>query len=298
MKIGFSTLACPNWNLERIVEQALAMGYHGVEIRGLEGALHLPLAPALSAKPEAVRKMFAEKKLELVCLGASASLTSRDENKLIAEKKALLEFIELASRLGCPFVRFFAGEVQKRDTANKAFTRMVDGVRGLADAAARQGVSLLVENGGDFRDSWSMWQLCDAVDHPGLRICWNQVHAMSVLESASFSLPRLRTKMAMIHMGDARFDERGVLIEHVPLGEGDIDVKKQIEILKGLVYRGYLMYEWPKMWVETLAGPEVALPKAAEFLKTAIAAKQPVLSAYKGDKNAPKYPASPAQAAG
>lgn len=298
MKIGFSTLACPNWNLERIVEQALAMGYHGVEIRGLEGELHLPLAPALSAKPEAVRKVFAEKKLELVCLGASASLTSRDENKLIAEKKALLEFIELASRLGCPYVRFFAGEVQKRDTANKAFTRMVDGVRGLADAAARQGVCLLVENGGDFRDSWSMWQLCDAVDHPGLRICWNQVHAMSVLESASFSLPRLRTKMALIHMGDARFDERGVLIEHVPLGEGDIDIKKQIEILKGLVYRGYLMYEWPKMWVESLVGPEVALPKAAEFLKAAIAAKQPVLSAYKGDKNAPKYPTTPAEAAG
>jgi len=296
MKIGFSTLACPNWNLEKIIEQASVMGYQGVEIRGLEGELHLPLAPSLAANPDAVRRQFAEKQVELVCLGASASFTSRDKDTVVADKKAMIEFIELASRLGCPHVRFYAGEVQKRDTANKAFTRMVDALRPLADTAARHGVCLLVENGGDYRDSWSMWQLCDTVDHPGLRICWNQVHALSVLENSSTSIPRLRTKMALVHVGDARFDQRGVLMEHVPLGEGDIDVQKQIDILKGVVYRGYLVYEWPKMWVDGLAAPEVALPKAAAYLKAALAAKQPILSAYKGDKNAPKYPTIPAPA--
>ncbi len=289
MKIGFSSVACPGWGLSKVVEQALAMGYQGVEIRGLEGELHLPLAPSLAGNPEGVRQQFAEKKVELVCLGTSASLTSRDKGEVARQKGIIVEFVELASRLGCPFVRLYAGEVQKRDTSDKAFHRFVEGIRPLADMAAGRGVCLLVENGGDYRDSWAMWQLCDTVDHPGVKICWNQVSAMGVLEPATVSIPRLGTKMAIVHIGDARFDERGVLLEHAPLGEGDVGVGRQIEILKGIRFGGYLMFEWPKLWVDSLAGPEAALPKAAEFLKAALAAKQPILSAYKGDKNAPKY---------
>ena len=296
MKIGFSTLACPSWDLIKIVDQAAAMGYQGVEIRGLGGELHLPLAPSLAGKPQQVRELFAEKKVELVCLGTSASLTSRDKDEVPRQKGILLEFVELASRLGCPFVRLFAGEVQKRDTSDKAFHRFVEAIKPLADGAAQRGVTLLVENGGDFRDSWSMWQLCDTVNHPAVRICWNQVSAMGVPEQATISVPRLGTKMGLVHVGDARFDERGVLLEHTSLGEGDVGVGRQIEILKGLGYGGYLMYEWPKLWVEGLAGPEVVLPKAAEFLKTALAAKQPILSAYKGDKNAPKFVSAPVPA--
>lgn len=296
MKIGFSTLACPGWDLTKIVDQAAAMGYQGVEIRGLGGELNLPLVPALAARPDSVRSLFAEKKIELVCLGTSAALTPRDKAEVARQKGIIIEFVELASRLGCPFVRVFAGEVQTRDTADKAFRRFVEAIGPLADTAAQKGVTLLVENGGDFRDSWSMWQVCDTVNHPAVRICWNQVSAMAVLEHASTSIPRLGTKMALVHVGDARFDERGVLLEHVPLGEGDVGVGRQVELLKGIIYRGYLMYEWPRLWVDGLAGPEVALPKAAAFLKAALAAKQPILSAYKGDKNAPKFAASSATA--
>lgn len=296
MKIGFSTLACPAWGLDQIIGQATALGFQGIEFRGLQGELHLPLAPALAGKPEDVRRQFAEKKLDIVCLGASASLTSRDRDEVAHQKGIILEFIDLASRLGCPFVRIYAGEVQRRDTADKAFRRFVEALKPLADAAAIRSVCLLVENGGDFRDSWSMWQLCDTVNHPGVRICWNQVNAKSALEPVSVSIPRLGTKMSLVHVGDARFDARGVLLEHVSLGEGDVDVAKEIELLKGIIYRGYLIYEWPKLWVDGLASPEVALPKAAAFLKAALAAKQPVLSAYKGDKNAPKFVTAPVSA--
>src|ERR1043166_1385274 len=126
MKIAFSTVACPTWGLHQILDQASALGFHGVEFRGLQGALHLPLAPALAGKPDEVRRDFAEKKLEIVCLGTSASLTSRDKDEVARQKGVILEFVELASRLGCPFVRLFAGEVQRRDTADKAYGRFVE----------------------------------------------------------------------------------------------------------------------------------------------------------------------------
>ncbi len=80
-------------------------------------------------------------------------------------------------------------------------------------------------------------------------------------------------------------------MDYKPLGQGNADVSRALEILRGLAYQHYVMFEWPKLWVPNLPDPSVALPEAAKFMKAALAAKQPILTAYKGDKNAPKYPA-------
>ena len=39
MKLAFSTLGCPEWNLEQIMETARANGFTGIEVRGIEGAM-------------------------------------------------------------------------------------------------------------------------------------------------------------------------------------------------------------------------------------------------------------------
>lgn len=288
MKIGFSSLVCPGWDLPTIVEQASNLGFQGVELRGLRGELHLPLVPELSGRPERVRGLFAVKKVELVCLGSSASLSSKDKSGLARQKGVIVEFMELASRLGCPFVRVFAGEFDRRDTPERAMVRMAEALRSLADTASRLNVTLLVENGGDFAGSQALWFLMDAVSRPAVQCCWNQCNAMSILERPTISIPRLGCKIGLVHVCDADFDDAGVLQGYKLPGEGDVGVLRQIELLRGVVQRGYLIFEWPKLWVETLPGPETVLPKVAEFLKSCLNSKQAVLSAYKGDKNAPR----------
>lgn len=287
MKIGFSSLVCPAWNLETIVANAAKFGYQGVELRGLCGELHLPLVPELASDPEAVRRLFADNKVELVCLGASATLTSKTPRVLAEQKGAVTEFMELASKLGCPYVRIFVGEVDRRDNQRAALARIAEALITLAPIAARLGVTLLVENGGDFPGSADLWFLIDAVAHPAVGCCWNQCHAMTLGERATNSIPRLGNKIGMVHLGDGKYDESGAMLSYALPGEGDIGVKRQIEILKGLLYDRYLMFEWPKLWVDSLPGPETVLPKVAKFLRETIDAKQPILTAYKGDKNAP-----------
>ena len=72
-----------------------------------------------------------------------------------------------------------------------------------------------------------------------------------------------------------------------PLGEGDTQVARQIELLKGIMYRQYVIFEWPKLWVDSLSAPQDVLPQAARFLRAKIEEKQDPLTAYKGDKHAP-----------
>lgn len=289
MKIGFSSLVCPNWDLATIIDEAAALGFHGVELRGLQGELHLPLSPQLSKNPRQVAELFKEKKVELVCLGSSVTLDSRDPRKVAEQKGILGEYLELAAQLGCPYVRMFAGEIQKWDNQRAAQARIAEALISLIPLATSHGVTVLVENGGDLARSEELWFLIDAVNHPAVKGCWNVCHGRTVLERPTVSFPRLGTKVALVHLSDAQFDPTGVLLEYKPLGQGNAEVTRAIEILRGLAYQKYIMFEWPKRWMPQLPEPAAALAEAAKFLKAALAAKQPVLSAYKGDKTAPKF---------
>lgn len=289
MKTGFSSLACPGWDLATIVSQAASLGFDGVELRGLRGELHLPLAPELSSRPEKVRGLFADNKVELFCLGSSATLTSKNPREVAEQRANLVEYIELAAALGCPCVKFFAGDVPRWDNHRVCLSRMVEALQALVPVAARHEVTLLVENGGDFSSSNDLWFIVDAISHPCVKACWNQVNGMIAQEKPTLSLPRLGQKMQMVHLCDGDFDEAGVLQAYKPLGEGNLDVARLVDILKGLVYRGYLVFEWPKLWNSSLPDPADALPAAAAWMREALDAKQNILSAYKNDKNAPKF---------
>ncbi len=121
MKIGFSSLVCPGWDLETIITQASALGFDGVELRGLRGELNLPMVPDLSRHPDRVRTMFEEQNVELVGLGCSATLTAKKPRAVAASKATITEFVELAARLGCPHVRISSGMPRAAMSRSAAF---------------------------------------------------------------------------------------------------------------------------------------------------------------------------------
>ncbi len=299
MKIGFSTLACPGWDLRTVVAKAAEFGFSGVEIRGLGGRLDLTSLPELAGNPESTRQLFAAAEVDLVCLSTSCTLDSKDRRKVARAREELCETIDLASRLGCPFVRMFPGEKQSGDTRESALARIGAELGKIAPYAGEKRVTVLVQNAGDFANSADLWFLCDYVSHPGIKACWNLATAMLQLDRPTVSLPRLGSRIGMVHVCDAEFDDQGFMRGgYRMLGEGNVEVGRAIELLRGMCYDGYLMFEWPRLWEPSLADAETVLPAAASFLKERVAEKQAVLTAYKGDKKKPLFKAKPGEAAG
>jgi sugar phosphate isomerase/epimerase len=290
MKIGFSTVGCPDWDLDTIISQGSKLGYQAVELRGLQGEMHLPDLPAVSKDPAALAARFAEAKLDIACLATGNCFHSQDKKEVARNKGQVREFIELAAQLGCPFVRVFGDEVPRYEQKQTTYLRISEALRDLAPTAAAHGVTLVLENHGDFASSRDVWYILDSVDHPAVRCCWHPCHAKAAGDRLTLSVPRVGRLISLVHLVDGRFNEAGALEGYALPGDGNVEMEKFLMLLRGVTYDGYLIFDWPKLWVSGVADPEKAFPSALTKIKGLLTKFDGVkeLTAYKGDKNAPK----------
>lgn len=95
--------------------------------------------------------------------------------------------------------------------------------------------------------------------------------------------------VAVTRMVDAIFTDNGALEKHVPVGQGQVDLGRYLVLMRGIHSETLLVVSWPA---------SVSLPEPAEFLasarvwveqRLAAMAQAPELTAYKGDKNAPRF---------
>jgi sugar phosphate isomerase/epimerase len=288
MKLGFSSLSCPTWSLETILSKAKEYGYTGVEMRGLQGELDLTRARPLSAEPDKVRARLADAGIQLVCLGSNASFASKSAPQRQENEDQVRRYIDLAARLDCPLVRVFSGDVPPGTNRHTVQALAAEHLRHLAPYAAQQNVTVIVENVGDFSRSKDLWYFADATSHPNVACCWNVVNGMTAGERPTISIPRLGSRIRLVHLSDAKFDEQFRLTDYVPPGSGQVEFERLVTLLRGVAYTGFIMFEWPRLWLPELPDADAVLPQFKKLLQGFIDEKQPPLTAYKGDKNAPR----------
>lgn len=297
MKFGFSSLGCPDWDLDTIIAQAAEMGYDSVELRGLQGEMHLPASPALARTPEKVADRFRDAGVELICLGTSNCFHWKERAKVAEHKAQVREFIELAAHLRCPFIRVFGDEIPRYEQRDRVLVRIAEALAELAPVAAACNTTIVLENHGDFANSRDIWFILDTVSHPAVQCCWNPCHGKAAGERPTWSVPRLARRIALTHIVDGRFTDEGALDAYALPGDGTVELERFLDLLRGVGYAGHVVFEWPKLWIPTLADPERALPAALAHLKKIIEELESVkpLTAYKGDKTVAPFAPPPAR---
>src|SRR6185503_17018544 len=108
MKLAFSTLGCPHWELEQIAQAARAYGYQAVELRAIGGDLDLlrrhEFQPGVM---EGTRRWLADQDLAVCCVDTSCTFDSRDAGERAKQIEVALEYAELAAALGASLIRIF-----------------------------------------------------------------------------------------------------------------------------------------------------------------------------------------------
>src|SRR5690349_9488746 len=142
LPISFSTLGCPKWPWKRVVEQASAMGFAAIELRGIEMKMDLPTLPEFSGAGLATSiKDLDALGLKISDLGASSRMHEGDPKVRQAQLDEGRRFIDLAQQLKSPYVRVFGDKVPAGEQKRDVMARVVDGLRTLGEHAKGSGVT-------------------------------------------------------------------------------------------------------------------------------------------------------------
>ena len=264
VKLAFSTVTCPDWTLAKVAEQAEALGFDGVELRTLgAGESDLACDPALT-DPQKVSDIFRSSGMEPICLSTSTSLHHRNKSAATAAHRQVIKDLDLASLIGCSFVRIFVYDAGPGEDRRSVIQRAAKSALPLAERAGELGVQLLFENAGSFTAAKHWWWLLNQVDHPMLGLLWNVANAAASGESSAVSVPTLNSRIQMAKVKDTMVGEGSGF---VPLGEGTVGIEAFIKQLLGVGYSGYLTVEWDRVWLPSLTPAEEYLPQALERIK-------------------------------
>ena len=267
-KLSFSTLGCPDWPIDKILETAVANNYSAVEIRGILRQMDLSKSPAFNndANIKATKQKFKDKNLEIVGLGSSAAMHHADEAERSKAMDEAKRFIEVADKVGASYVRVFPNNFPKNVTKEKSMELMAAGLNDLAKFSKGTSVKIVMETHGDLIYADDIASVMNNVDGNQIGLVWDISNMWTETREDIHSVyDKLKKWIWHTHLKDIKL--QGDKHEYTLFGEGDVPAFSAIDLLVKNNYKGYYGFEWEKMWHPEIAEPEVAIPQFAQAMK-------------------------------
>jgi sugar phosphate isomerase/epimerase len=192
---------------------------------------------------------------------AAARAAQLDEGK---------RFVDLAHRLGVPYVRVFGNEFPPGEPRASTMARVVAGLRTLGEHARGSGVAIIIESHGDFTDSPTLLALLKAVAMDNVALLWDAHHTfVAGKEQPAATFAALGAYVRHTHLKDSKPD--GADVRYVLTGSGTVPVRETVRVLARGGYKGYYCFEWEKRWHPEIEEPEIAFPHYAETMRRYLA---------------------------
>lgn len=264
MKLSFSTLGCPNWDIKKIIESARRYGYNGVELRGA-GRQHISLEASPLERRE-IKRLFEDNGIEICCISAYTRFASpiKEEREMNIEN--LIRYCELAKEMNAPIVRSFIGSVPTEINESEYMNYIPDALYRVGEKIESLGVDVVIETHDYFSTGKAVSDIIKRTNSKNIKALWDVWYPYRSGESPKETLEYLKDYLRHMHIKDAR--RIGDDWQLVLPGEGDIPLREIVGLLKKIDYQGYLSFEWEKMWHPEIPEPEIAFPRYIEYMKS------------------------------
>ena len=237
------------------VIKAAEMGFDGIEFTDLPGdtkEARLALAAELRAKAD-------ELGIDIVAYTVSANLYQPTAVLLDAEVARLRAQVDVAAALGAKLMRHDACWKLEKTGDARSFDRMLptiaEGARRVTEYAAAKGIATCSENHGRIaQDSDRMERLFNAVAHDNYSLLIDMGNFTGVGEKPWDAISRLAPYAIHVHIKDliireepfegGRMTRNGGYTKPICAGEGDVDIKRCLSILKAAGYAGAVSIEY------------------------------------------------------
>lgn len=266
MKISFSTLGCPRWNLKEIMATAVDLGYQGIEVRGIGKDISVPSAPDFSGDnlPHTLAELQ-RMNLAVPCLDSDCCIHLRENEKAVDAEIAA--YVALADQLGSPCIRIMATAPvpQPVGTVDEGYVR--DRAIALGEVAKAKGIKLLIETHGIWSDSEKLARLLSTVGSQSVGALWDMHHPYRFRgEKPQTTVANLKPWILHTHLKDSLRTDEGY--RYVLPGFGDVPLEESVRALTATGYDGFFSLEWVKRWDTTLEEPGIVFAHFANFMRT------------------------------
>ncbi|HEY3416842.1 MAG TPA: sugar phosphate isomerase/epimerase family protein [Armatimonadota bacterium] len=240
MNYSFMTFSTPQLTLAENLALAQQLGYAGIEPRISAGHAHGIEFDTPAEQRAAIRRQAADSGIALCCLATSCRYA--DPATTQANTDDTLRSIDLAGDVGSPCLRVFGGNIPEGVSREQAADLLVAALRAVADQAQARGVTVCMETHDSWCDPAHVALVIERVNHPAIAVNWDIMHPIRVggatMDSAFNTLqPWIRH----LHIHDGT---KGDPLVMLPIGEGDIDHRRAIELLQTINYSGFISGEW------------------------------------------------------
>jgi sugar phosphate isomerase/epimerase len=265
LRIGFSTLGCPAWDLDTVCSRGSEYGFDGVDFRGLGPALDITVLPEFTVDFEETREKLARAGLSVS--GISSGLKICASDRLDENLDEARRTIPIAKALDVAAVRVFGGgdlEAHSRETLVDAGQRAMEAVLDLEGAREIQWVL-------ETHDNWISTEDCrrllDRIPDRAFGMLWDMGHTSRVGgEDPVDSLEVLGDRVRYLHVKDAVYDpDHPRAMEdgwrYVAPGMGQLPVAEALALLRDRGYDGWVVYESERRWQPEMPEPEEIFPE-------------------------------------
>ncbi len=285
MKLCFSNCICPDWPLDRLLDLGRSAGYGGLILHAVHGAFRGPAGELLASNPQAAREQVAASGLSLCGLNSDLALGDDEPAAQRALVSRLRDLCHLAADAGARYLLVGADGSHVPASPGRLLSRAAETLMAVRPTAAATGVELAVCSVGQLARSRDLWFLADAAGRDAVRIAWDPAEALRHGDTPSVAAPRLGLAIAMVLVSDG--------VAASPAVDHAVRWPYVIELLKGLALGGWLAAAWPAERAAEFGPAEEALPRVATLLQAERDRAIVPLTAYKGDKTAPRFARRP-----
>ena len=268
MKLSFSTLGCPNWDMDTIIKKAKAYGFDGVEIRGIRDQLDVTTHPEFTTHARVTQQKFSEAGIEIACFSSSVRMAEPDKSKRDEHLDELKRYAEACENFNTPYIRIFGGEVDEQSW-EEAIDEAAETLKKMIEIVKDFNAKIVIETHDDWMAAEHFKALMEKVNSDKVGILWDVNHPfMFIGEDPEETWEKVGKWIYHTHWKDSKIAIDTVLgFEPCLMGEGDLPHRQIFDVLKKGRYDGYLSLEWEKRWHPELPDPEIAFPQYFRYMK-------------------------------
>ncbi|MDQ1913913.1 sugar phosphate isomerase/epimerase family protein [Paenibacillus sp. GD4] len=266
MKLSFTTLGCPDWDLQLIIGRAAEYGFDAIDFRGLNGELQLYKLPEFAEFARSTKEAIKDAGLTVSCFSSSVKAFSAGD--LDANIEEIRSYAKLCSLFETPYIRVFGGGIGSV-SRHEAVAAMVAHLDILGTIAKEYGVKLLLETHDDWTSCTDVKAVMEQLDPDAIGVLWDLHHPYRVLgESPEETLAALGPWIHYTHVKDSRLTPDGKRpFQYCRTGEGSIPLAEMIGLLRSRGYDGYYTLEWEKKWHPDLEDASIVFPHYVHYMR-------------------------------